>query len=103
MPVGGDQWIIEQRARHAGEPRSVVCATMHLVSAADRQTLRSPEGRFVLERAIEDNEVARDGGLLAVVHGPDGGLVCDARMLPKMAGWRCGMVTRRTRQTRPAW
>jgi hypothetical protein len=43
------------------------------VSAADRQTLRQLEGRFVLERVVEDSEVACDGDLLAVVQGPDGG------------------------------
>jgi hypothetical protein len=44
-----------------------------LVSAADRQTLRKLDGRFVLERVLEGGEVAGDGDLLAVVHGPDGG------------------------------
>ena len=43
-----------------------------LVSVADHQTLRVLEGRYVLERA-SDVEVARDGEVLAVVHGPDGG------------------------------
>jgi uncharacterized protein len=41
-----------------------------LVSVADHQTLRVLEGRYVLERAPE---VARDGEVLAVVRGPDGG------------------------------
>jgi hypothetical protein len=39
------------------------------MSAADRQTLRRLEGRYVLERMSEDG----DGDLLAVVRGPDGG------------------------------
>jgi hypothetical protein len=43
-----------------------------LVSVADHQTLRVLEGRYVLERA-SDVEVARDGEVLAVVRGPDGG------------------------------
>ena len=43
-----------------------------LVSVADHQTLRVLEGRYVLERA-PDVEVARDGEVLAVVRGPDGG------------------------------
>jgi len=42
-----------------------------LVSVADHQTLRVLEGRYVLERAASD--VARDGEVLAVVRGPDGG------------------------------
>lgn len=45
-----------------------------LVSTADRQTLRVLEGRFVLERATEDGDVACDGDVLAVVRGPDGGV-----------------------------
>ena len=44
-----------------------------LVSVADHQTLRVLEGRYVLERAESDAEVARDGEVLAVVRGPDGG------------------------------
>jgi len=44
-----------------------------LVSAADHQTLRVLEGRYVLERAVPGVEVARDGEVLAVVRGPDGG------------------------------
>ncbi len=31
------------------------------------------EGRYVLERLIPGVEVGRDGEVLAVVHGPDGG------------------------------
>lgn len=31
------------------------------------------EGRYVLERAVPEVEVARDGEVLAVVCGPDGG------------------------------
>lgn len=44
-----------------------------LVSVADHQTLRVLEGRYVLERAVSEVEVARDGEVLAVVCGPDGG------------------------------
>ena len=44
-----------------------------VVSAADRQTLRKLEGRFVLERLLEDSEVVGERDLLAVVRGPDGG------------------------------
>jgi hypothetical protein len=44
-----------------------------MMSAADHQTLRVLDGRYVLERGVPDVEVARDGGVLAVVHGPDGG------------------------------
>jgi hypothetical protein len=44
-----------------------------LVSVADHQTLRVLEGRYVLERVGSDLEVARDGEVLAVVRGPDGG------------------------------
>ena len=40
---------------------------------ADHQTLRVLEGRYVLERAVPGVEVARDGEVLAVVRGPDGG------------------------------
>jgi len=43
-----------------------------LVPVADHQTLRVLEGRYVLERAIPDAD-ARDGEVLAVVRGPDGG------------------------------
>ena len=43
------------------------------MSAADHQTLRVLEGRYVLERAGSGAEVTRDGEVLAVVHGPDGG------------------------------
>jgi hypothetical protein len=43
------------------------------VSAADHQTLRVLEGRYVLERGVPDVEVARGGEVLAVVRGPDGG------------------------------
>jgi hypothetical protein len=32
-----------------------------VVSVADHQTLRVVEGRYVLERAVSDVEVARDG------------------------------------------
>src|ERR1700750_1656633 len=38
------------------------------MSAADHQTLRKLDGRFVLERGV-----AGGGDVLAVVHGPDGG------------------------------
>jgi hypothetical protein len=44
-----------------------------LMSVADHQTLRVLEGRYVLERAVSDVEVARDDEVLAVVRGPDGG------------------------------
>ena len=44
-----------------------------LVSVADHQTLRVLEGRYVLERAVPDVGVARDGEVLAIVRGPDGG------------------------------
>ncbi|MDT5067729.1 MAG: uncharacterized protein QOK02_3884 [Mycobacterium sp.] len=43
------------------------------MSAADHQTLRVLEGRYVLERAVSDVDVARDDEVLAVVRGPDGG------------------------------
>jgi NAD(P)-dependent dehydrogenase (short-subunit alcohol dehydrogenase family) len=43
------------------------------VSIADHQTLRVLKGRYVLERAVPDVDVAGDGELLAVVRGPDGG------------------------------
>jgi hypothetical protein len=41
------------------------------MSVADHQTLRKLDGRFVLERGLEDGHAA--GDLLAVVRGPDGG------------------------------
>jgi hypothetical protein len=44
-----------------------------LMSVADHQMLRVPEGRYVLERAVPGAEVAGDGEVLAVVRGPDGG------------------------------
>lgn len=44
-----------------------------LVSVADHQTLRVLEGRYVLERAGSDVELASFGEVLAVVRGPDGG------------------------------
>ena len=43
------------------------------VSVADHQSLRILEGRYVLERAASDVDVVREGDVLAVVHGPDGG------------------------------
>jgi hypothetical protein len=43
------------------------------MSVAQHQTLRTLEGRYVLERAGTDLELAREGEVLAVVHGPDGG------------------------------
>jgi hypothetical protein len=43
------------------------------VSVADHQTLRVLEGRYLLERAASDVEISRDGEVLAVVRGPDGG------------------------------
>jgi hypothetical protein len=43
------------------------------VAVADHQTLRVLEGRYVLERLVPDDGVAREGDVLAVVHGPDGG------------------------------
>jgi hypothetical protein len=43
-----------------------------LMSVADHQTLRVLEGRYVLERLGSQAEVA--GDVLAVVHGPDGGV-----------------------------
>jgi hypothetical protein len=51
------------------------------VSVADHQTLRVLEGRYVLERAEPDVEGARDGEVLAVVRGPDGG-ACMAGRVP---------------------
>jgi uncharacterized protein len=44
-----------------------------MMSTADHQTLRVLDGRYVLERGLPDVEVSRDGEVLAVVHGPDGG------------------------------
>jgi uncharacterized protein len=44
-----------------------------LVSVADHQTLRVLEGRYVLARPVSDVDVSRDGDVLAVVRGPDGG------------------------------
>jgi hypothetical protein len=44
-----------------------------LVSAADHQTLRVLQGRYVLERVVSHVEVARADEVLAVVRGPDGG------------------------------
>ena len=43
------------------------------MSLADHQTLRVLEGRYVLERGVPGIEAARDGEVLAVVRGPDGG------------------------------
>jgi hypothetical protein len=43
------------------------------VPVADHQTLRVLEGRYVLERAVSDVEIAGAGEVLAVVRGPDGG------------------------------
>jgi hypothetical protein len=40
------------------------------MSAADHQTLRTLDGRYVLERLTAD---APDADVLATVHGPDGG------------------------------
>jgi hypothetical protein len=40
------------------------------MSAADQQTVRVLEGRYVLERLGDDGG---EGAVLAVVHGPDGG------------------------------
>ena len=42
------------------------------MAAADHQTLRLLEGRYVLERLTPDVD-ARDDRVLAVVRGPDGG------------------------------
>jgi hypothetical protein len=44
-----------------------------LVPVADHQTLCVLEGRYALERVVSDVEVVRDGEVLAVVRGPDGG------------------------------
>jgi hypothetical protein len=47
---------------------------MRCVSGAGNQTLRILEGRYVLQRGAPDVEdLARDGAVLAVVLGPDGG------------------------------
>jgi len=43
------------------------------MAAADHQTLRLLEGRYVLERLTPDVDAVRDDGVLAVVRGPDGG------------------------------
>lgn len=59
-------------ARNAGHQARSVCEDA-LVPVADHQTLRVLEGRYVLERAVSDVEVARDGEVLAIVRGPDGG------------------------------
>jgi hypothetical protein len=59
-------------AHNAGHQTRSVCDDA-LVSVADHQTLRVLEGRYVLERAVPDVEVARDGEVLALVRGPDGG------------------------------
>jgi uncharacterized protein len=58
--------------RNAGHQTRSVCDDV-LVSVADHQTLRVLEGRYVLERAVSGVEVGRDGEVLAVVRGPDGG------------------------------
>jgi hypothetical protein len=44
-----------------------------VVSGAEHQTLRMLEGRYVLERLTSDVGAARDGEVLALVRGPDGG------------------------------
>ena len=44
-----------------------------VVSGAEHQTLRMLEGRYVLERLASDVGAARDGEVLALVRGPDGG------------------------------
>ena len=62
------------------------------VSAADHQTLRVLEGRYVLERLVPDVDPARDGEVLAVVHGPDGGACMrrrDAADDAWVALWNC--------------
>ena len=59
-------------AHNAGHQTPSVCDDA-LVSVADHQTLRVLEGRYVLERAVSDIGVARDGEVLAIVRGPDGG------------------------------
>jgi hypothetical protein len=56
------------------------------VSVADHQTLRVLEGRYVLERTGSDVEAARDGEVLAVVRGPDGG-ACMRRRDTAEDGW----------------
>jgi uncharacterized protein len=61
-----------KNCQNAGHQTRSVCDDA-LVSVADHQTLRVLEGRYVLERAVSDVEVARDGEVLAVVRGPDGG------------------------------
>jgi len=47
-------------AHNAGHQTPSVCDAA-LVSVADHQTLRVLEGRYVLERAVSDIRVARDG------------------------------------------
>jgi hypothetical protein len=42
------------------------------MSVERRQKLRVLEGRFVLEHATDAREVGSEGGLLALVFGPDG-------------------------------
>ena len=42
------------------------------MAAADHQTLRVLDGRYVLQRVLPDADLAGDD-VLAVVHGPDGG------------------------------
>jgi hypothetical protein len=59
-------------AHNAGHQTRSVCDDA-LMPVADHQTLRVLEGRYVLERAVPDVEVAREGEVLAVVRGPDGG------------------------------
>jgi hypothetical protein len=56
------------------------------MSIADHQTLRLLEGRYVLERAAPDVDSARDGEVLAVVRGPDGG-ACMRRQDAADDGW----------------
>jgi hypothetical protein len=65
------------------------------MSVADHQTLRVLEGRYVLERAASDVEVARDGEVLAVVRGPDGGACM--RRLGGAVEWRRGAPAGRDR------
>ena len=69
LPVSGSAYELPITLDH--QTRSV-CDDA-LMSVADHQTLRVLEGRYVLERAVSDVEVARDGEVLAVVRGPDGG------------------------------
>ena len=60
-------------AHEAGRADAIGVRDDAPVSAADHQTLRVLEGRYVLERLVPDVDPARDGEVLAVVHGPDGG------------------------------